>query len=248
MVGSMNKEKQQQVGMVPVAEIIKNLLQLCIEGRTGSLYLMTSTNEGAVFVLNSGDVVDVAFKDIRGTSALPLIRKIDAAKFFFKSGQTAEVEKALHGGLTLSFAHTLFRMFSLEDEWNAIEKLPAKKTAKKVLVVEDSRLSRRILVKTLKAQGYLVVEAHNGQSALEQLEKEAPDLVLLDLILPDIDGYEVFDRMKENRNTADIPVIILTSRASLMDKLKGKMSGSDEYLTKPIDEVLLLQKLEKYLH
>lgn len=234
---------QDKVALMSIADVVKKTLHLCNEGRTGKLYLMTDRNEPAMFVLNKGEVINVIYKNIRGTSALPMIRRIDSAKCFFKSG----VEEAELANASLSFSNTLFRMFNLEQELNIAGESAIKNRGKKILVVEDSRLSRMILTKALNEHGFLVVEAVDGRSALEQLAEEAPDLVILDLILPDIDGYEVFNRMKESENTADIPVIILTSRASLVDKIKGKMSGSDEYITKPFKNEVLIKKLEKYL-
>ncbi|VAX10998.1 hypothetical protein MNBD_GAMMA26-1825 [hydrothermal vent metagenome] len=238
---------QNQIVMVSILNIIRNLLQLCKDGRTGTMYVITSQNDGAVFVLKGGDIVDVIFKSVRGTSALPKVRRIESGKFFFRSGRTAEVERATRVGRKLSFSHALFRMFNLDHELKAAARSSTRKMRGKILVVEDSNLARKILVRTLDQHGFQVVEAADGLSALAQLAAEGPDLVILDLILPDIDGYEVFSRMKEDAKTADTPVIILTSRASLVDKIRGKMSGTDEYLTKPFEAEDLLQTVEKYL-
>ena len=114
-------------------------------------------------------------------------------------------------------------------------------------MVEDSGLIRKSIVQTLTEQKYQVVEAKDGYEALVQLSNERPDMVLLDLILPKVDGYEVLSRMKKKNNFKNIPVILLTSRDTLFDKLKGKMSGSDEYLTKPFKKEDLLSKIDKHL-
>ncbi len=116
-----------------------------------------------------------------------------------------------------------------------------------VLVVEDSIISRKVITNTLVPRGYRITEAGDGFQALAQLSNEKPDLVLLDLILPGMDGYKVLSHMKKKPEFAAIPVIILTSRDTLFDKLKGKMSGSDEYLTKPFSSVELVDKVAKYL-
>ncbi|MCP3853082.1 MAG: response regulator, partial [Gammaproteobacteria bacterium] len=89
--------------------------------------------------------------------------------------------------------------------------------------------------------------AQDGFDALNKIEKIVPDLVLLDLILPKMDGYQVLNTMKSNTLTRNIPVIMLTSRDALMDKIKGKMSATDEYLTKPVNPEELMSKVEKYL-
>lgn len=116
-----------------------------------------------------------------------------------------------------------------------------------VLVVEDSIISRKVISNTLSPRGYRIIEAGDGFQALAQLTNEKPDLVLLDLILPGMDGYKVLSHMKKKPEFEGIPVIILTSRDTLFDKLKGKMSGSDEYLTKPFSSVELVDRVSKYL-
>ncbi len=116
------------------------------------------------------------------------------------------------------------------------------------MIVEDSALARKSILNVLTGKGYHLIETKDGLEALIRLGEEKPDLVLLDLILPKMDGYAVLSTMKKDDNYKNIPVIVLTSRNTLFDKLKGKMSGTDEYLTKPIQPDELLEKLDKYLH
>ena len=249
------------VAFVPMGQIVKQIKALEGLGKTGSLYLMTPTGDGGVFVMDGGVVVDVVYKSVQGTGALPLIRRVPEAKYLFKEGQTDEVKTASAKQTTLSYGQTLFRMFErdlVDNPGAASLAVPSMATAetptsppsdkKKILVVEDSRVARIVLCKFLQDHGYDVIEAGNGRAALSQLAVDSPDLVILDLILPDIDGYEIFHQMKDDERTAEIPVIILTSRDSLVDKLKGKMSGSDEYVTKPFKNEILLEKLNKYLN
>jgi CheY-like chemotaxis protein len=244
---------------VSMAEIVQQIKILEGFGKTGSLYLMTPAGDGGVVVMDGGVVVDVVYKSVQGTGALPMLRRISEAKYFFKSGETDEVRAAMSKQATLSYGQTLYRMFERDlagapsvsqvaKESNpAPYNTPSPVALKKVLVVEDSRVARIVLCKFLQDHGYHVIEAANGRSALSQLAVDAPDLVILDLILPDIDGYEIFHSMKDDVRTRDIPVIILTSRSSLVDKLRGRMSGSDEYVTKPFKNEILLDKLKKYL-
>lgn len=245
---------------VPMVEIIRQIKRLEDSGKTGSLYLMTPTGDGGVVVMDGGVVVDVVYKSVQGTAALPLLRRVPQAKYFFKEGRTDEVGAAAAKNSSLSYGQTLFRMFerdlstarpaatAAESSQPAPQEEPAAfYKNKKILVVEDSRVARIVLCKFLQEHGYEVLEAGNGRSALSQLAVDAPDLVILDLILPDIDGYEVFKEMKDDERTRDIPVIILTSRDSLVDKIRGRMSGSDEYVTKPFKNEVLLEKLKKYL-
>lgn len=244
------------VAFMPMAEIIRQVKSLEGVGKTGSLYFMTPTGDGGVIVMDGGVVVDVVYKSVQGTGALPLIRRLPEAKYFFKEGATDEVKAASAKQTTLSYGQTLFRMFDRDlvdasgaaaPATTAAAPAPAISGKKKILVVEDSRVARIVLCKFLQDYGYEVIEAGNGRSALSQLAVDKPDLVILDLILPDIDGYEVFHQMKDDERTASIPVIILTSRDSLVDKIRGKMSGSDEYVTKPFKNEILLDKLKKYL-
>ena len=119
--------------------------------------------------------------------------------------------------------------------------------AKKILVVEDSTTTRRVIVKILVDGGYSVLEAENGLAAFAQLSETNPDLILLDIVMPGIDGYKVLSMLRKHDGFKNLPVIMLTSRDGLLDKLRGKMGGSDEYLTKPFSADQLLEKVRKYL-
>jgi twitching motility two-component system response regulator PilG len=118
----------------------------------------------------------------------------------------------------------------------------------KVLVVEDSPTTRKVVSITLGKQGYTVLEAESGLEALTKLSDETPDLVLLDVILPGMDGYKILSIIRDSAELKHIPVIMLTSKDKFLDKVKGKMSGSNEYLTKPFDPDQLVAKVSKYLH
>jgi CheY-like chemotaxis protein len=119
--------------------------------------------------------------------------------------------------------------------------------SKKVLVVDDSSVARKAARFVLEGAGYRVVEAWDGFEALGQLQNEYPHLVLLDLVMPGMDGYEVLKLIRANNKFSQIPVIILTSRDTLFDKLKGKLSGTNEYLTKPYKGDELLRLVRKFL-
>lgn len=106
-----------------------------------------------------------------------------------------------------------------------------------ILVVDDERRYRELLEMNLARRGYRVVQAVDGLSALNQFELETPDLVMLDLKLPDIDGYEVCRRMREY---SSVPIIMLTAKAEPVEKVRGLSVGADDYVTKPFsaEEVL----------
>ncbi len=112
----------------------------------------------------------------------------------------------------------------------------------KILIVDDEDHIRRILRFQLEKHQYRVIEAENGEIALELVRREAPDLVLLDLMMPKLDGFETCLRIRKNFQTAQIPIIMLTAKSELPDKIKGLQNGANDYLTKPYaNEELLLR-------
>ncbi|MFF7169196.1 response regulator transcription factor [Streptomyces pseudovenezuelae] len=116
---------------------------------------------------------------------------------------------------------------------------PADRARYRLLVVEDEPSIRTLLESTLRLTGYEVSAAENGQSALVEIQRREPHLVLLDVMLPDLDGFEVTQRLRAAGN--NVPVLFLTARIDVDDRIKGLSSGGDDYVTKPfhIDEVLL---------
>ena len=117
---------------------------------------------------------------------------------------------------------------------------------KKILVVEDVDFNRDLLVQLLE-DDYEVIEAVNGQEGVEFAERERPDLILMDLSLPVMDGWEATRRLKANHDLRPIPVIALTAHAMKGDEEKALAAGCDDYLVKPLDEDDLMVKIEKYL-
>ena len=117
----------------------------------------------------------------------------------------------------------------------------------RILIVEDSMVTRKVIARTLMANGYQIFEAKNAFEALDDLEEKNPNLILLDIILPGKDGYEILAEVRKKPMFAKLPVVMLTSRDSLFDKLKGKVSDANEYLTKPFQPDELLTVVRKYL-
>jgi len=117
---------------------------------------------------------------------------------------------------------------------------------KKILVVEDVELNRDLLVQLLE-DDYEVMTAVNGEEGIALAQRERPDLVLMDLSLPVIDGWEATRRIKANPALRDIPVIALSAHAMLGDEDKARRAGCDDYLSKPLNETLLFAKLAKLL-
>lgn len=117
----------------------------------------------------------------------------------------------------------------------------------KILVVDNEKDLVELLGLRLKANNYEVITAYDGQEALEKINAEHPDLILLDVIMPGMDGFEVLQRVRSNLNTKDIPVIMLTARVESEFIFKAEDLGSTDYLMKPIDINVLLGLIEKYI-
>src|SRR5256714_9080896 len=112
--------------------------------------------------------------------------------------------------------------------------------AKKILAVDDERHIVRLVEVNLQRAGYEVVTAYDGKEALEKVKSENPDLVVLDVMMPYMDGFEVLKNLKADPITAEIPVIMLTAKAQDADVFRGWQSGVDCYLTKPFNPMELL--------
>lgn len=118
---------------------------------------------------------------------------------------------------------------------------------KKILVAEDEPDMRAILVGMIESAGYEVIEAENGKIALELAIKEMPDIILLDIMMPKMGGFEVLEKMKYNPSTNNIPVIILSNLGQEKEITKGKALGAVDYLIKAdIHLTEILEKITKY--
>ena len=115
-----------------------------------------------------------------------------------------------------------------------------------ILIVEDVDYNRDLLVQLLE-EDYQILTAADGAAGVETATRERPDLILMDLSLPVVDGWEATRRLKARPETEAIPVIALTAHAMQGDEDKARACGCDDYLTKPIDEDQLFQKLERFL-
>jgi two-component system, cell cycle response regulator DivK len=118
---------------------------------------------------------------------------------------------------------------------------------KRILVVEDQEDNRKIIRDLLSASGYASVEATTGDQGLALAERERPDLILMDIQLPGMDGYEVTRRIKANPALAHIPIIAVTSYALSGDDQKAYAAGCNGYVTKPFSPRQLLAKIREYL-
>lgn len=117
----------------------------------------------------------------------------------------------------------------------------------KILLVEDNEMNRDMLSRRLKRNGYDVVIAVDGQQGVEMAASEAPDLILMDMSLPVIDGWEATRRVKQDEATRRIPVIALTAHAMAGDREKAMEAGCEDYDTKPVEITRLLGKITALL-
>lgn len=104
---------------------------------------------------------------------------------------------------------------------------------KKILIIEDDPATLRLVDYSLKQEGYQVITASNGLDGMRKALNEAPDLVILDIMLPGLDGYEICYRLRAELSTAHLPILMFSAKAQEIDKETGKKVGADDYLTKP---------------
>ena len=117
----------------------------------------------------------------------------------------------------------------------------------KILLVEDNELNRDMLSRRLIKRGFTVLSAVNGKEGIDKSITEKPDLILMDLSLPIINGWDATREIKSNQETSDIPIIALTAHAMAEDRKKALDAGCDEYDTKPIEFEGLLKKINKLI-
>ena len=113
----------------------------------------------------------------------------------------------------------------------------------RILIVDDQPTSVKMLAAKLTNEYYQVLTAADGPAALEAVERDAPDLVLLDVMMPGMDGFDVCRRIKQNPKHTHIPVVIVTALGSQEDQVRGLEAGADDFLTKPVDDTTLFARV-----
>ena len=119
--------------------------------------------------------------------------------------------------------------------------------SKRILYIEDNPENRLLMRRVLMAEGYVVEEASDGNSGLQKAAESPPDLILMDINLPEIDGYEVTARLKQIPNMSGVPIIAVTANVMKGDREKTLAAGCDGYIQKPIDIDLLPSQIESFL-
>jgi len=163
-------------------------------------------------------------------------------------------EKALEVFLdihTLNPEHALLSkaisQLQARAESNAQADQPPPRSRGTVMIVDDSTTVRKLVSITVEDLGFEVLEASNGSQALSKIFETKPNVIFLDIKMPQMDGYQVCRILKENQHTADIPVIMLTGQDGFFDRVRGKMVGALDYITKPFEAETLVAALEKHV-
>ena len=117
----------------------------------------------------------------------------------------------------------------------------------KILVVEDNELSREMLSRRLKRKGFSVIAAEDGEQGYARARSESPDVILMDISLPGINGWEVIEMLKSEPDARDIPLIVLTAHALVTDRARADEVGCDAYFSKPVDFERLLEAIGRAL-
>jgi CheY-like chemotaxis protein len=117
----------------------------------------------------------------------------------------------------------------------------------RVLAVDDDHVIRGLLEVNLEMEGHEVVTAVDGQDAIDKVSAEPPDLILLDIMMPNVNGWQVAENLKGDAATRDIPIVFLTARAMEADVRKGKDLGVEAYVTKPFDPIDLMELVNRLL-
>jgi len=125
--------------------------------------------------------------------------------------------------------------------------IPIERTKKKILVVEDEMVMANLLELELKQAGYDVVCAHDGEDGFLKYTVEEPDLIILDIMLPKLDGYEVCRKIRREQNDNNTLILMLTAKSSDADRIVGGVIGAQKYITKPFEAEYLLEEIKKLL-
>ena len=117
----------------------------------------------------------------------------------------------------------------------------------KILVVEDNIINLKLLSRMLEKSGFEIFTAQDGEQACKIAEEANPDIILLDVVMPILDGFSVCEWLKANKKTADIPVIFLTAKTDPVDKVRGLSLGAMDYITKPFDTAEVVARVNIHL-
>ncbi|HEY3443275.1 MAG TPA: response regulator [Paludibaculum sp.] len=164
-----------------------------------------------------------------------LERRVNLALLYLNMNRSAEALPHLRGAAQMRGATPLLGRLT--------ETLAARKL---IVAIDDSLTVRKIVSITLERMGYRVMTALEGKCGIELVARERPDLILLDITMPGMDGYQVCKAIKQNQATKRIPVVMLSGKDGFFDKVKGRLAGATDYITKPFREATLAEAVKKY--
>lgn len=245
-----------------IKDFVKALTEYVQNSMNGTVVIMGNNDGWGKLVIENAQIVSINYGIYRGMQVLPELEKLTEIRFMFRPAKqdAGSGEEYARAGSARISNEEFFSYFGMKiprageksnqataAESQAYNKSNQQAFREKILIIDDSAIARKAAADPLAEFGYQIIEAKDGFDALGKLEKEMPDLIILDLIMPGIDGYKVVDLLKGNKKFNHLPIIMVTSKDSLMDKVKGKMSATDAYITKPFKEGDLLKAIDNVL-
>ncbi|MCA9400949.1 MAG: Flp pilus assembly complex ATPase component TadA, partial [Candidatus Omnitrophica bacterium] len=224
-------------GRIAVFEVLKvgdELKTLISSGSSEDKLMAAARKHGLKLLIEKG-----IEKVQEGVTTLEEVTKVLGS---YESGEVAEQQSIATAGASMAVQENIHAQPSSSDGNPSVNKGKAK-----ILAVDDEADILKVLVKYLQMGGYDVVQATNGQEALEVVHREKPDLILTDLMMPVMDGIEMTKILRSKLETAVIPIMMLTAKQSKDSELEGINAGADDYLTKPYDKDKLLSRVKMLL-
>ena len=228
--------------------------------KSGVVVFVGETSKPGKIYFDHGEIILLNYDMLYGDQAFSAIKALKNVKFNFREKTPEQTNSSPITEEFFQYFDAITSPPSQQEDEIVVEQVssyvsfedeipapPQQSGGKKVLIADDGAVVRKALSRTLIEAGYRVVEAKDGKSSLDQLRNEKPDMMFLDLIMPGLDGYDVLKEIDRNPDLNKIPVVVLTSRDSLLDKVKGKLSKCDVYLTKPVDSSLLLDTVDQLI-
>ena len=210
----------------------------------GTINLCSVPKKGSAFIIRfhiKGESLDESFNDEQKDEYLQIIEDL----YSEYGGELISDDKKV---LDTSLSKSEQVIESESEPFNTVENGSLGLSASgKILVVDDDPINVEVAKKRLEMSGHKVITAYGGAEALDVMEKNLPDMVILDLMMPEVSGYDVCNSMRNNEKLKDIPVIMLTAKADQKDKLEGLNLGADDYLSKPFDKEELATRVKNIL-
>lgn len=229
----------------------------------GDIHIIGDEARWGKISFRDSEIVSLVYADLPGVPALSEMGKLNQIRVLYRpvsvQSDTSESEENRNKKLFVKASISTEEFFSFFEQKypdavsKCINTLKTKTLVddllnQTIMVIDDSAISRKMISRPLIEGGYSIIEANDGFDGLGKIQKHTPDLVIIDLIMPGIDGYKVVELLKKSEEYKDLPIIIVTSKDSLVDKIRGKMSTTDAYITKPFKDADLLDIIKKLLH